>query len=209
MYNKSVTNPLLYVVLAVTTRACVVWHVKEDKQGKIHFMPGSDALQDWMVAELELTHTTPTQSDAKCSLTLARKVGAANARKWNANRGFEALTLSQIVMLVKHLDVPIPDKNMYKQETELVTRLVRHVLGEDVSEAVLARALGKRHLVELPSEAVPPSIADVIAATQDEGEEIDSENELGDNAYIRSAWQTMRDTTESNAQKRFQTPAEF
>mmetsp|Transcript_19503 Transcript_19503/g.45342 ORF Transcript_19503/g.45342 Transcript_19503/m.45342 type:complete len:135 (+) Transcript_19503:85-489(+) len=45
MYNKSVTNPLLYVVLAVTTRACVVWHVKEDKQGKIHFMPGSDALQ--------------------------------------------------------------------------------------------------------------------------------------------------------------------
>eukprot|EP00971_Amphidinium_carterae_P038685 760466-Amphidinium_carterae.1 len=96
-----------------------------------------------------------------------------------------------------------------KQETEVVTRLVRHVLGDDVSEATLARALARRHLVELPAESVPASNVDEGATAHDEGEDAESENELGDNAYIRSAWQSIREAKEANAQKRFQTPAEF
>eukprot|EP00971_Amphidinium_carterae_P039669 779327-Amphidinium_carterae.1 len=34
VYNKAESNPCLYVVLAVTPRACVVWRVKEDKSGR-------------------------------------------------------------------------------------------------------------------------------------------------------------------------------
>eukprot|EP00971_Amphidinium_carterae_P294672 5851334-Amphidinium_carterae.1 len=112
-------------------------------------------------------------------------------------------------MLVKELGIAIADKKVLKQETELVTRLVRHVLGDDVSEATLARALSRRHLVELPAEAVPVSTIDESATAQVEGEEVESENELGDNAYIRSAWQSIREAREANAQKRFQTPEEF
>eukprot|EP00971_Amphidinium_carterae_P240822 4780824-Amphidinium_carterae.1 len=36
-----------------------------------------------------------------------------------------------------------------------------------------------------------------------------TENELGDNEFIRGAWQSIKSVAESNAQKKFQTPAEF
>eukprot|EP00971_Amphidinium_carterae_P259549 5150052-Amphidinium_carterae.1 len=129
--------------------------------------------------------------------------------RWNALRGFEALSLTQLGMLVKELGIAIADKKVLKQETEVVTRLVRHVLGDDVSEVTLARALSRRHLVEVPAEAVPVNTVDESATAQIEGEEVESENELGDNAYIRSAWQSIRESKEANAQKRFQTLEEF
>eukprot|EP00971_Amphidinium_carterae_P276854 5494429-Amphidinium_carterae.1 len=185
VYNKTDKPPLLHIVLSTTPRACVLWRVKEDKDGRIHFMAGADALvvtsvtrpHEWLVAELALSPWKENPTSRSTSLCLKRKPGAHSAMKFNAYRGFERLSLSQLGLLVRDLEMGVSDKKLLKQEPEIVTLLVKHVLGEDVAQATLGRALARRHLVEVP-ESTPPPLAeqDIEHTTHANDDDADTEN---------------------------------